>query len=98
MVSLQRMRAHFNLFSIKESISRQTDRKTSRKRGIRSQIAAQKLNLKREQEINRHKWCKPMKISLCYWQHVVFTDETGVTHVPTVYLHHGNHKQEVTVS
>ena len=79
MVSLEKVRVHFNSFSTKESITRQTVRKISRKHRIRSRIAAQKLNLKREHKINRQKWCKLIKNRpFSYWQNVVFTDETRV--------------------
>ena len=82
MASLEKVRVHFNSFSTKESISRQTVRKILRKHGIRGQIAAQKLKLKREHKINRQKWCKLMKNRpFSYWQDVVFTDETRVRQI-----------------
>ena len=46
MVSLEKVREHFNPFSTKESISKQKVRKISRKHGIGSRAAAQKLLLK----------------------------------------------------
>ena len=55
LVNLEKARVHFNSFSSKESISRQIVRKILRKHGIRSRIAAQKLNLKRDHKINRQK-------------------------------------------
>ena len=73
-------RVHFNSFSTKESISRQTAPKISRKHAIRSRIAAQKKNLKREHKINRQKWCKLIKYRpFNYWKNVFFTDATRVS-------------------
>ena len=49
------------------------------KHGIRSRVAAQKLNLKREHKINRQKWCELMENEpFSYWQNVVFSDENRV--------------------
>ena len=80
MVSLEKMRVHFNSFSTKESISRQTVRKISKKHGIKGRIAAQKLNLKREHKNNRQKCCKLIKNKpFSYWQILVFDDETRKT-------------------
>ena len=61
MVSLEKVKVHFNSFSTKVFISRQTVRKILRKHGIKSRNASKNLNLKREHKINRQKWCKLMK-------------------------------------
>ena len=55
MVSLEKVSTLYNSFSAKESTSKQTVRKILSKHGIRSRIAAQKLNLKREHKINRQR-------------------------------------------